>query len=118
MRTACQWCRHAAEKHVWGGLTVTPFMAQCVDGSCCCQAYVNDEFTAQQAIQLEALAHRFSYYVLAAPVLTDIDYDALERTALVDAPPDSPLRRPGSDIRSDYPEDVQALAGHLGARRP
>ncbi len=64
-------------------------------------------------IETQLLAHRYLYYVLSCPVITDYEYDALERAALGSLPPESPLHKPGSDIASDYSDAVKAYARTL-----
>lgn len=58
-------------------------------------------------LELEVLEHRYRYYVLNEPSITDYEYDLLERKALKEAGPDSPLHKPGSDKASDYPTDFK-----------
>lgn len=66
--------------------------------------------------ELEVLAHRYLYYVLARPVLSDYDYDRLEARAKRELPGDSPVHTVGSDCASDYPADVVAYARGLSQR--
>ncbi len=60
------------------------------------------------------LAHRYLYYVLNTPVISDITYDvmeiqAIERTAgLLEK-----LNKPGSSLESDYPENIKKLAQEI-----
>jgi NAD-dependent DNA ligase len=60
-------------------------------------------------IVVELLAHRYLYYVLSAPVITDREYDALEEKALKrrDA---VVLLKPGSSLESSYDEATKNLA--------
>ncbi len=72
---------------------------------------------------LEVLAHRYLYYVLARPVLTDYDYDMLERLAKNEITyPDDPnvaasidhvIYQVGSENPGDYPKEVIELAFKL-----
>jgi len=73
------------------------------------------------------LVHRFLYYVLDDPLISDAAYDRFERTlkALVEANPQTasraplagicPLSRPGSSIAEDYPRRIEILAESLRA---
>lgn len=56
------------------------------------------------------LAHRFLYYVKCKPILSDREYDELEKEACVDLPPDSIVHEPGSDCTSDYSDRIVRLA--------
>lgn len=49
------------------------------------------------------LVHRYLYYVLNQPVISDYQYDELERLAKKDVGKNSILLRPGSDLESSYP---------------
>ena len=64
-------------------------------------------------LERQVMAHRFLYYVLSSPILTDAEYDALERDFLSKTEEDSPVRRPGSDLESSYTKDETALALYL-----
>jgi NAD-dependent DNA ligase len=57
-------------------------------------------------------AHRYLYYVLGVPIISDYDYDMLERKL----PSDSSVRQSvGSDRASDYTGSVIEIAqGLLG----
>ena len=56
------------------------------------------------------LAHRYLYYVECAPVLDDLDYDALERML---SPEDKEEIGVGSSLPSSYTPDIIKLAEHL-----
>jgi hypothetical protein len=77
------------------------------------------------------LVHRYLYYVLASPIITDYQYDMWEKQleALVAAHPDvaerlskyereCPLKSPGSSRVEDYPDEVIALAESLADYHP
>lgn len=64
-------------------------------------------------VEERLLAHRYLYYVLNTPVISDYAYDRLERAALRVVPKDSALHRPGSDRAEDYPPSVVAHAKGL-----
>lgn len=62
-----------------------------------------------------ALAHRYLYYVRNTPVVSDEDYDTIEKEVLEfgGVPRNSLLRKPGSDNAKDYPEHIRALGMYL-----
>lgn len=61
------------------------------------------------------LAHRYLYYVLSKSILSDVEYDLLEKRCLAhpDLATDSPLREPGSDLASTYSADIKEHAKRL-----
>lgn len=59
------------------------------------------------------LAHRFLYYVRGTPVITDQEYDKLEKEAVIGLAEDHPLQKPGSDLVSSYSDETKALADRL-----
>lgn len=61
----------------------------------------------------EVLAHRYLYYVLSQPVITDYDYDMLERRARQELPTEETLFTVGSSRPEDYPEEVVSRAREL-----
>lgn len=64
-------------------------------------------------VQDQCLVHRVLYYCLARPILTDHEYDMLEREATLAAPPSHLIQRPGSDTESTYPPHLVQLAYRL-----
>lgn len=64
-------------------------------------------------LELEVMAHRYLYYVESEPVLTDFDYDVLERKARAACPPESPVHGVGSSLPSSYSEAQIARAMEL-----
>lgn len=54
----------------------------------------------------------FFYYVLGRPVISDREYDKLEKSA-TDLSPESPVLRPGSDREEDYCKQSVRLAMEL-----
>ena len=64
-------------------------------------------------LERTVMAHRYLYYILNSPVLADIDYDSLERSARAVLPPTSPVHQPGSSLPEDYAPDVIHLARAL-----
>lgn len=61
--------------------------------------------TLQQAEE-EILYHRYLYYVKGRPVLTDYDYDMMERAYLKEFPDSVVINTPGSDSISTYPKHL------------
>lgn len=49
------------------------------------------------------LEHRYRYYVLNQPIISDYEYDILEKKYLETAPEKSLMRLPGSDLEESYP---------------
>ncbi len=64
-------------------------------------------------LETTCLAHRYLYYVRATPVISDYEYDQLEKRVLEEVDEDSLLRRPGSDLEGDYPLSVRVRADKL-----
>lgn len=58
----------------------------------------------------EVLIHRFLYYVMADPVISDFEYDNLEREARAVCPETSPVHGVGSCLPSSYPTEVKLVA--------
>lgn len=63
----------------------------------------------------ECMMHRYLYYVVNRPILTDIEYDFLEKEAIIDLEikhPNHPIFKPGSSKEIDYHPLIikQALA--------
>ncbi len=56
------------------------------------------------------LAHRYLYYVLGRPVISDFEYDKLEREHLKKFPDSVAMNQPGSDKAEHYSAEVQRLA--------
>lgn len=65
----------------------------------------------------EAMAHRYLYYVLLSPVISDREYDILEHAAVEIAPEDSPIHDPGSSLESSYSWPIKNRARQLLAER-
>lgn len=68
---------------------------------------------AEPSLPDVVMAHRYLYYVEMRPIISDRDYDRLEREALEQIGPDHPLRKPGSEMSSSYTEEQKALARRL-----
>jgi NAD-dependent DNA ligase len=52
--------------------------------------------------ELQVMAHRYLYYVMCSPVLSDSIYDVIEREARAICPPESPVHGIGSSLASGY----------------
>ncbi len=55
-----------------------------------------------QDLELAVMAHRYLYYVLSTPVLSDSAYDRLEREARAALSDTSPVHGVGSSLPSSY----------------
>jgi NAD-dependent DNA ligase len=54
----------------------------------------------------QALVHRYLYYVLDNPVISDYDYDMLEKAARKLVNESHPINSPGSSLRQSYPDYI------------
>lgn len=65
------------------------------------------------------MAHRYLYYVMKTPILPDSVYDEFEKEALEfgSISENSPVRKPGSDNKRDYPRCIAGLAMYLGLKK-
>ena len=63
----------------------------------------------------QCMAHRYLYYVLSSPVISDWEYSKLEAKALADEslPENHPMQFPGSDVAAHYPVEIVELAMQL-----
>ena len=61
-------------------------------------------------LEKQVLAHRYLYYVLAEPILSDFTYDDLERKARESLPESSPVHSVGSSLSSSYSEEIKRYA--------
>jgi NAD-dependent DNA ligase len=57
---------------------------------------------SKEDLELRVMAHRYLYYVACEPVLSDHEYDILERQAREVCPPESPVHGVGSSLPSSY----------------
>jgi NAD-dependent DNA ligase len=65
-------------------------------------------------IEAEILAHRYLYYVKSTPVITDQEYDFLEKYAEKILPENSiVITKVGSDDENSYSGLVKERANHL-----
>lgn len=60
-----------------------------------------------EKLEHEVLVHRYLYYVEAAPIVSDFEYDSIERQARSVCPPESPVHGVGSSLPSSYPDNVR-----------
>lgn len=58
----------------------------------------------------QILLHRYCYYVLASPLIPDVEYDKLEVEARKIYPEDSVVHKIGSCLPSSYPEYIKNMA--------
>lgn len=66
-------------------------------------------------LEVEVMAHRYLYYVLAEPRLPDLVYDQLERKAREVCPTESPVHGVGSSLPSSYtPAQIDRAKELLG----
>lgn len=63
-----------------------------------------------KSIENKLMAHRYLYYVLAAPKISDSAYDLMELRAKSFLPPDSPIQKVGSSLAEDYSPEIVNLA--------
>jgi NAD-dependent DNA ligase len=56
------------------------------------------------------MAHRYLYYVLAEPVISDWSYDEIERKAREILPESSPVQGVGSGLPGSYSNEQVKLA--------
>lgn len=66
---------------------------------------MGSEVTPAQ-LEHEVLVHRYLYYIEAQPIISDFEYDILEREAREVLPESSPVQGVGSSLPWSYPEDV------------
>jgi NAD-dependent DNA ligase len=55
--------------------------------------------------ETEVMAHRYLYYVLSDNVISDAEYDPLERIARAVCPADSPVHGVGSSLAGSYNDE-------------
>jgi NAD-dependent DNA ligase len=56
------------------------------------------------------LVHRYLYYVMDTPIISDYIYDAMEREARKFADENHPILKVGSSLAKDYPEHIVNIA--------
>ena len=65
------------------------------------------EITHKSGLKLanQCMMHRYLYYVVNRPILTDVEYDILEKQAILSLEinhPNHPIFKPGSSKEIDY----------------
>jgi NAD-dependent DNA ligase len=63
-----------------------------------------------KAIEDSILVHRYLYYVECNPIISDFEYDVVERDARDRLPPESPVHDIGSDMEDSYPDYIRTKA--------
>lgn len=64
-------------------------------------------------LEVEVMAHRYLYYVECENILSDAEYDILERKARVVCSSDSPVHAIGSSLPTSYTSEQIAKAKAL-----
>ncbi len=64
-------------------------------------------------IEKLVLAHRYLYYVLNEPTISDQQFDRMEKEAVKKSNPESPVNRPGSDLARSYSAEIIEIALEL-----
>jgi NAD-dependent DNA ligase len=65
------------------------------------------------SIEDQCMVHRFLYYVKSDPIISDYEYDMLERKAIETAPEDHPIHLPGSSLAKSYDQKIIDVANAL-----
>ena len=68
-------------------------------------------------IELKTLAYRYLYYVKNISLISDYEYDILEKEAIKIVDEDSMLLEPGSDLESSYSEEIKEYAKKLTSKK-
>lgn len=61
----------------------------------------------------QCMVHRYLYYVLNSPIISDQEYDRMERDATEFLDDNHPLFKCGSDIDSSYDDEIKEIARTL-----
>ncbi len=56
------------------------------------------------------LVHRYLYYVEANPIISDYEYDEIEKAARLQLPFDNVVHQVGSSLPSSYSEEIKQYA--------
>jgi len=62
------------------------------------------------SIEDQCLVHRYLYYVKSRPIISDREYDMLEKKAILTAPEDHGIRLAGSDMETSYSQNIKDIA--------
>ena len=65
------------------------------------------------SIEDQCLVHRYLYYVKGRPIISDYEYDMLEKKAILTAPENHPIHSAGSDLESSYPQNIKDIANEF-----
>ena len=71
-----------------------------------CGADCEEPTSEDSKLEHAVMVHRYLYYIECAPMISDHEYDALERAARAALPDGSPVHKLGSSLVSDYSEAV------------
>ena len=63
------------------------------------------------------MVHRYLYYCMCSPVISDYTYDELEREASKEDP-DGPLSVAGCDYEPAYPQEIKDAARKIFPKAP
>ena len=58
----------------------------------------------------KCLVHRYLYYVENEPIISDMEYDIMEKEARKIAEETHPINKPGSSLRNSYSDYIIKLA--------
>lgn len=75
------------------------------------------EKNSQKELEDMIMAHRYLYYIECMPIISDLEYDELDREATSILPETSPVHQVGSDLRSSYSDKIVKLAEELKVRQ-
>jgi NAD-dependent DNA ligase len=64
-------------------------------------------------IEDKCMVHRYLYYVKNNPIISDQEYDQLERKAVETADENHPIHRCGSDMEKSYSDEIKLIANSL-----
>lgn len=67
----------------------------------------------QLSLEDQAMVHRYRYYVMNSPIISDSEYDRLEEEAIKQADSKHPIHNPGSDLEESYSEEIITIAKKL-----
>lgn len=74
---------------------------------------IKKEYPNERVLENCLMMHRYLYYVLGKPVISDKQYDDMEKTFLYLYPDNKNINKVGSDRGNDYSDDVKKLAESL-----
>lgn len=65
------------------------------------------EEASPEDLEFSVLCHRYAYYVLASPLISDNTYDEIERLAWKKCTKDHAVWNVGSSNENDYSDDIR-----------